>query len=270
VTLPEPARPKRVYRFPLLPLMLWLGDFLLARPRSFARDSRITLNGNLPPPCVQGVEHLPPDGTFILVMNHYERNGLLIHFCAMAVSVAVADRRPHSPEVRWVITSEWYGRHIGPLSIPVWLIRWAFRRVSRLYGLIIMPRAAERTVGRAAAIRRLAEEVRAGESVGLVPEVLGKGTLIEAVPGTGLVLLALSRGRVPIVPVGLWEDDEMLMVRFGEPFALKVGSSDRQEQDRQARERVMVAIGRLLPERYWGFYADAIDRELKSEPPRGG
>jgi len=246
--------------------MLWLVDFLLGRRRSFARDSRITIDGNPPPPCVQGVEHLPPEGPLIIVMNHYERDGLLIHFCAMAISKAVAGRRSRSPEIRWVITSEWYGRRIGPLPIPVWFIRWVFRRVSRLYGLIVMPRAAEDVRGRAAAIRRLAEQVRDGESVGLVPEALGKGTLIEAMPGSGLALLALSRGRLPIVPVGLWEDDETLMVRFGEPFTLNVGSSDRQEQDRQARERVMVAIGRLLPERYWGFYAPAIGREVEGEP----
>ena len=268
MTLPEPARPQRVYRFPRLPFMRWMFDFLLGRRRSFARDSRITLDGNPPPPCVRGLDHLPPEGPFILVMNHYERDGLLIHFCAMAVSSAVADCQPRSPEIRWVITSEWYGRHAGPLPIPVWLIRWVFRRVSRLYGLIIMPRAAERTIGRAAAIRRLAEEVRAGESVALVPEALGKGTLIEAMPGSGLALLALSRGRAPIVPVGLWEDDDTLMVRFGEPFTLEVGATDREEQDRQARERVMVAIGRLLPQRCWGFYAEAVGRALRDEARR--
>jgi len=251
--------------------MGWMVDFLLGRPRSFARDSRVTLDGNPPPPCVQGLDHLPAEGPFILVMNHYERDGLPIHFCAMAVSLAVADRRSPSPEIRWVITSEWYGRHIGPLPIPVWFIRWVFRRVSLLYGLIIMPRAAGHTVGRAAAIRRLAQDVRAGESVALVPEALGKGTLIEAMPGSGLALLALSRGRLPILPVGLWEDDATLMVRFGKPFTLtlKAGATSREEQDRQARERVMVAIGRLLPERYWGFYAPAIGRELNDEPRPG-
>jgi hypothetical protein len=265
VTLPEPARRKRVYRFPRLPFLRWLPYFLLGRPRSFARDSRVTIDGNPPPPCLRGLEHLPPEAHFILVMNHYERDGLPIHFCAMAISMAVAERRPRSPEIRWAITSEWYGRHIGPLPIPVWFIRWVFRRISRLYGLIVMPRAAERTRGRAAAIRRLAQNVRAGESVALVPEALGKGTLIEAMPGSGLALLALSRGRLPIVPVGLWEDDATLMVSFGEPFTLNVGSRNRDEQDRQARERVMVAIGRLLPERYWGFYAPAIARELSGE-----
>lgn len=251
-----------MYRFPRLPLAGWLPDFLLGRRRSFARDSRTTIDGNPPPPQVRGLEHVPLDGPFILVMNHYGRDGLPIHFCAMAISAAVGERRSSSSEIRWVITSEWYGRHIGLLPIPVWLIRWAFRRIARIYGLVIMPRAAERTVGRAASMRRIAEIVRAGDTVGVVPEVLGEGVLIEAVPGSGLFLLSLSRGRVPIVPVGVWEDDGVLMLQFGEPFTLAVEAEGREEQDREARERVMVAIGRLLPERYWGFYASLVSRAL--------
>lgn len=269
MTSPEPAHPRRVYRFPRLPFAGWLPGFLLARRRSFARDSRTTIDSNPPPPQVRGLEHVPPDGPFILVMNHYERDGLPIHFCAMAISAAVGERRSSSPEIRWVITSEWYGRHIGPVPIPVWLIRWMFRRIARIYGLVVMPRASERTVGRAAAIRHVAEIVRAGETIGLVPEALGKGILIEAMPGSGLFLLSLSRGRVPIVPVGLWEEDDTLLVRFGEPFILEVEAGEREEQDREARERVMVAIGRLLPEEYWGFYAEAIARKAGLRADRG-
>lgn len=263
MTPPDLARARPVYRFPRLPFVGWMPGLLLGRRRSFARDSRTTIDANPPPPSVRGLEHVPADGPFILVMNHYERGGLPIHFCAMAISAAVGERRHSSPEIRWVITSEWYGRRIGPVPIPVWLIRWVFRRIARMYGLVVMPRAAERSVGRAAAIRRIAENVRVGETIGLVPEVLGKGILIEAVPGSGLALLSLSRGRVPILPVGLWEEDDALVVRFGEPFTLEVEAGEREEQDRQARERVMVAIGRLLPERYWGFYADLVSRALE-------
>lgn len=269
MTAPASPGRSRTYRFPRLPLALWAVDMLLGRRRSFARDSRITLAANPPPPRFDALAYLAAEGPLILVMNHYERPGLPVHFCAMAVSLAVAERRPQRPEVRWVITSEQYGRHFGPLPIPVWLIRWLFRRLDHLYGLVVMPRAPERRVGRAAALRHIARDVRRGEAVGLVPEALGKGTLIEALPGSGLFLASLSDGRVPIVPVGLWEDDELLNVRFGEPFTLASCSGDRQAADDQARERVMVAIGRLLPRRHWGLYAEAIAREVGEAAPPG-
>jgi hypothetical protein len=55
------------------------------------------------------------------------------------------------------------------------------------------------------------------------------------------------------------------MVRFGEPFALSVAKEgSRQEQDHRAREQVMVAVGRLLPPAYWGYYRKAIQRGLET------
>lgn len=63
-----------------------------------------------------------------------------------------------------------------------------------------------------------------------------------------------------------WPDGPTLVVRFGEPFRIAQPSgAPRDEQDRQAREQVMVAIGRLLPRAYWGAFAYAI-AEAAGEP----
>ena len=65
------------------------------------------------------------------------------------------------------------------------------------------------------------------------------------------------------MPTGIWEEDGTLMVSFGEPFALYVAKEgQRQDRDRRAREQVMVAVGRLLPPAYWGYYSEAIQRSL--------
>ena len=53
-------------------------------------------------------------------------------------------------------------------------------------------------------------------------------------------------------------------MKFGEPFQLRVKRrAGREEEDRLVREQAMVAVGRLLPERMWGFYADAIAKSLE-------
>jgi hypothetical protein len=66
----------------------------------------------------------------------------------------------------------------------------------------------------------------------------------------------------------VWEEDDTLIVRFGEPFALSVAKEgSRQERDRQAREQVMVAVGRLLPPTHWGRYREAIRRSLGTSDP---
>jgi hypothetical protein len=185
---------------------------------------------------VWGLENVPSEGPFVLVANHYARPGLQVYHCGMFITTLIAERRPISPGIRWIITSEWYGHHIGPIPIPAWLTRWVFRRVARIAQI---------------------------EPIGLMPEAGGSGILREALEGSGLFLQALSERGLLLVPAGLWEEDDTLIVRFGEPFALSVAKEgSRQEQDRRAREQVMVAVGCLLPPAYWGYYSEAIQRSL--------
>jgi 1-acyl-sn-glycerol-3-phosphate acyltransferase len=219
---------------------------------------------------VEGEESIPSCGAFVIVANHYERPGLNVHFAGALMSCAVGRRRPQAPEVHWITTSQWIGRRLGVLPVPDASWRWAFRRVARMYGFVIMPRATERVMGRAAALRQamacaLGRDGRPGEPLGLMPEAVGNGILIEAQPGVGLFLKALSDRGLPLLPVGLREHEGgALVASFGEPFRLSpVGSKDSAEVDRLARERVMVAIGRLLPREYWGFYEDAVSRAVE-------
>jgi hypothetical protein len=163
--------------------------------------------------------------------------------------------------MRWVITSEWFGRRLGPVPIPPAVYRWTFRRVAKLYGSAIMPRRSGELVARAAVLRSIVRALQ-HEVVGLMPEAGGSGTLRQPLEGSGLFLESLARRGVPILPVGLWDDGDTLVVSFGRTLALTLDGKDRLEQERTAAERVMVAIGRLLPERQWGVYRDAIQRSL--------
>jgi hypothetical protein len=133
---------------------------------------------------------------------------------------------------------------------------------------VVMPRPAEKVMARAAALRQalgyaIGRGDRPGEPLGLTPEALGKGVLIEAVPGVGLFLKALGDRGLPLLPVGLFERDGALTAVFGPAFSLELpAAADQQTLDRQAREQAMVAIGRLLPREYWGFYAEAIGKAV--------
>jgi hypothetical protein len=258
----------QVYHFPRIGLALWAIDWLLGRRRSFVGDSRWTLRDVRPRPRAEGEEYIPRQGPFVLAANHYERPGLNTHFAGMHVSQVVARRRPQAPDIHWIITSEWFGRRVGILPVPDAFWRWTFRRVARMYDSVVMPRSPEKVMARAAALRRalayaLGRGGRPGEPLGLMPEAQGKGVLIEAMPGVGLFLKVLSDHGLPILPVGLLERDGALTAVFGPPFRLELPATAGQEElDRLAREQVMVAIGRLLPREYWGFYADAVERAM--------
>lgn len=206
----------------------------------------------------EGTSNIPQDGPFLLVCNHYARHGLQPYHWGMAVTAALSKRRPKEPNVRWVIIAEWHGRRIGPLPIPPSIFRWVFGRVARIYDLVAVPSAATATVKRAATLRRLLELARQGP-IGLAPEGRGSGVLRPPPQGSGLLLYALNRSGPPILPTGIWEEGDELVIHFGAPFDLAINEkASRRERDRMAQEAVMVAIGRLLPPKYWGDYTAAI------------
>jgi 1-acyl-sn-glycerol-3-phosphate acyltransferase len=255
---PPPRRPE--YRVPLPTLISISVSVLLGRRRSFVRDAISTMRANHNRPRrVEGIDNVPRQGPFIVVMNHLSRRGLRPFTCGMALAEAVASVRPNAAEIHWAFTSEYVDLRIGPVTIPVRLLRWIFGRVARIYGLVTIARREPLVMGRATALRQLARLV-AHEPIGLTPEGLeSNGVLIRPQPGTGLFLASVEGHRAPLLPVGLSEDGDTLVVRIGAPFRIDLPRGvGRGEQDRLASDQVMLAIGRLLPTAYWGAYTDQL------------
>jgi hypothetical protein len=253
------------YSFPKLPLIPFAFDLLFGRRRSFAHDSGLVMKNSPYPRRFEGFERLPRESSFLLVMNHFNRAGLHVYHCVMAVSEEVARQRPGRTELRWLLTSEWYGSHIGPVPIPVSVTRWVFGRIARVYSLVVLPRRPELVTARASSLRRVLSALAEGP-VGITPEAGGPGALIEPPPGNGLFLATLSRRGYPLYPLAVFEEGSTLVMRLGKPFPLFLPRGmPRDEADRLAREQTMTAVGRLLPREYWGVYAEAIERSLVTE-----
>jgi len=249
------------YEFPR-PELACLGVHLLfGWRRSFLRDCQTFLRTNPYPRRLEGIDHVPATPPFVLVANHYGRSGLRPYHCGMIVTGVIAQARPAVSHIRWVITSEWLGRRLGPLPVPPSLYRWIFRRAAKVYRAVIMPRRAEEVVARATVLRDILRSLQR-KCVGLMPEAGGSGTLRQPLEGSGLFVHSLTRRGVPVIPVGFWDDGDTLVVSFGPPLSVAPVGGDRLEQDRSASEQMMVAIGRLLPERQWGVYREAIQRSL--------
>ena len=264
----EPIQERQeVYRFRASLILRFIWAVLRGRTRNLAADVEASLMAARPKPQALNDQHIPAEGAFVLVANHYERPGLKVFWGGMLASHAVAHRRTSQRSLRWLMTSEWYNFRLGPLPVPVWVLRWLFRRIAQVYGLVIVPRAAERGVGRAAALRTILNVLRgSGDAIGLFPEAIGTGQLIQPMPGVGSFLLSLSNRGIPILPVGIFEQEGGLIASFGPPFSIQVPRSvEKGERERLASEQVMVAIGRLLPRELWGVYAPAIEEALAQE-----
>lgn len=146
---------------------------------------------------------------------------------------------------------------------------WAFRRVSRVWGLAPVPRATAPLGRRAAAVRRVVALAApppggASEPVGVFPEGEGDGLagLRSATPAAGSLLALLGRRGVPLLPVGVWLEGDpgepgRLTARIGGPWLHTAGGA-------AGAEEVMLRIGALLPPRMWGAYRDGITRRVGS------
>ena len=258
------------YDFSLWFMTRWLlGVVVLQRRRNLGADARTLFAGRRPRPLVVGIEHVPVEGPCILVMNHYERSGLRVWWCASLVTAAVWERRGADPPVRWLITDRFHGFRFAEVRFPDGLIAWLLRAIARAYGLVLVARPEGEQGLRSAALREARRALREPESgvpapaLGITPEAAtGSGPeLAEPWPGSGVALAWLSAGRAPLVPVGVYDDETgRLVARFGRPFTLPWSNlREGRASERELASTVMRAISAQLPQQLHGPYGGAVD-----------
>jgi len=222
------------------------------RPRSLARDAFLALRDVPVPPVVRGLDHIPTRGPFVVTANHYERPGLWMGWGALAISDLVPVRA--GEDTHWIAIEQWESFSLAGIPISPAATRMVFQRAFRTYDLLAMPPPHASAAPRATAMRAAAAKIRAGQVIGLMPEgdVGPTPELLPAREGVGAFLLFL---RAPVVPIGLYEEDGRLVVHVGEPLTLAPPcDTPKEDRDRWARDRVMLAIRDLLPAPLWGAY----------------
>jgi len=204
---------------------------------------------------VEGLDRsLPRSGPLIVAANHASALDPVL----VTGYLAPAIRRP----IHWMGKQE-----LAADPILGWMLR--------SYGGFAVRRGAADTD----AFRTAKAVLDAGRVLAVFPEGTRSpdGALQRAKPG--LALLAVRSGA-PILPVGVGGMDRFLprhtriarpfkrvSLRFGEPFTVEAPiGRDRHEALDQVTSDIMVRIGRLLPERQWGHYADEIRTFRASRP----
>jgi hypothetical protein len=259
----------QAYRFPWSFIVRWLLTAAALRRRDAGRDGCTLLERVRPVPRVLGSEWIPARDPFVLVMNHYERPGLRVWWPALLVSCALRRARGEEPAVRWLIADRFYGVRAGPVRLPDALPALLLRLIAVRYGLILVPREAARTGGRARSVLEAARALRKGgpqaRPVGITPEgerahgrVLG-----EPSANAGFAIALLSGGETPVLPVGVYEDAAgALVARFGAPWVPGANGSRSREA---FTADVMGRIAALLPSELRGPYDPSADAA-----PNGG
>jgi 1-acyl-sn-glycerol-3-phosphate acyltransferase len=235
------------------------GIYYIARgrPRSLAHDALWAI-ANMPlPPRVRGTELIPESGPFVVVANHYERAGLWMAWPAMFVGHVIQERT--GQDTRWIAIEEWESFSLFGVPVPSTAIRQTFERAFRTYGILAMSPPNAPAAARARSMRSATQTIKDSGIIGLMPEgdVGPTPELLPAREGAGAFLLLLAAAGARILPVGLYEEEERLVAHFGTPFELTTPrETPRDERDRWARERIMLALRDLLPRPLWGAYQE--------------
>ena len=243
-----------------VPFSLWLelaGSLLTGKPRSILADALSCFADGRPPVRYLGLDHLPAEAPCVVACNHNSLSGFAAVWIALGISAAFAGRRNAGVEtdVHWVMTAAWTypdaplkARLLTPLT------RWTFARLARVYGFVNMPPmppAAHEVQARAAAVLktvRMARDHReSGGLIGLAPEGRDNGPEMGAFPaGAGEFIGLLVRDGLAVLPVGVYEDGNTLVVSFGEVFVPEI-SAEKSARDSAVSAQVMVAIRNQLP-----------------------
>jgi len=231
------------YPFPWRVALPLLWDILQLNERPFQVDARACTDLLSPSPKILNPENIPLQGPALLVTNHYARPGFKAWWIALAISASVP------PEIHWMMTNAW--TFLGPLT-P--LSHWVLTRMAQVYGFTAVPAMSPRPKEideRARAVRHILKIAHSpGAVIALAPEGRDQpgGVLGSFPPGAGRFLEHIAQTCQPIVPIGVYEDDEALYLRFGSPFRLgKIIQSSTEERDQWVRQQVGTAIARLLP-----------------------
>ena len=187
----------------------------------------------------KGTENIPLTGGVLIATNHMSRMDIPVLFLT-----------PNRPDMTALVTTKY-------LKHP--LLRWFIVTAQGIW--------LDRDTADFSAFRTAVNALNKGMAVGISPEGTRSTTaqLIEGKPGTALLAI---RAGVPILPVAIsgTEDAVTKMLHFKRPRitaeygklipAPKMDRENREGQLQQLTDEIMCQLAALLPEKYWGFYAD--------------
>lgn len=192
----------------------------------------------------QGLEHTPQEGPLLLASNHYSvYEGPLIF--------AIVPRQPIAPLAKMEFKDSILGKLIFHPIHSIFVSRGEVDRK---------------------ALREIIKRLKNNEAFGISPEGTRSrtGNLIKAKEGTAYIAL---KTKAWVMPVAVWGPKNIaydlmclrrpkMYLRAGKPFKLERDpSKSRNENIAIGTERIMHAIARLLPAKYRGYYADAVQGE---------
>lgn len=203
---------------------------------------------------VEGREHFPKEGPYIVAVNH-------LHWMDIPVIFVIL---PHE---------------VATFAAEKWERHWFVGTLLRVFGHAIFVQRGEPD---RRAITRAIRWLQAGGVLGIAPEGTRSrtGALQPGKPGTAYLA---TRTGVPVVPVAIWGQEKFwrevrhfrrprVYVRIGEPLYLPAAARRAKGPELDLyTEQIMLRIAEMLPEAYRGVYRNKVrgrtpDSNMKTSP----
>ncbi len=245
------------YRYSRRSIAGLVANVLFGGKRSFRQDGVACMARLQPPLQVLGSENIPSHGPGLLLFNHYYRPGFSAWWMAFALAAAIP------VDIHFIMTGEltYPGKWYAPLGMAA--SRWVLRRISQAYGFSTMPPMPPRpqdVASRARSVRQVLEYAAGHPQalLALAPEGGDQpgGVLSRPPSGAGRFISHLTGGgKLPIYPVGVYEEAGHLCLNFGPAVHLVLPAGlSADEKDHQVSELVMRKLAPLLPARLRGEF----------------
>ena len=146
------------------------SSIFFGRPRrSIAVDATDVLNSHTPRPLIQGIEHIPETGSFMIVANHHERDDMWIGWVGALITEAVNQVRPARTPIRIVVTDSQKMTLFGrTFTVP--FSRWFLGRVADFWEMLPINADLDNSTSHAATLRAVLGLLRQGLPVLFFPE----------------------------------------------------------------------------------------------------
>jgi len=231
------------------------GSILAGSRRDFLPDAQELVAQLRPAPIVEGVVPDVTGSGWLVIANHLHSQTFRAWWIALTVTSALQAR------LHWIMTGSWvYPNGWQRLALEP-SMHWVLTRLARVYGFTSMPPMPPRAWEVQARARAVLTAVRFAEAnpeaiIGLVPEGGDStdGRIMPPPSGAGRFIHLLTRSGRRILPVGIYERDGLLHLRFGPSLSFPSPGTP-EDRDRRAVETCMRAIAMCLPENLRGAYA---------------
>jgi hypothetical protein len=189
-------------------------------------------------------------------VNHFSAPGFSALWIAIALSAALPE------QIHWSMTSAWtFSGH--PLRrILRFLSERILAMIAEVYDFTLMPPMPKEEAdssNRSLALRELFQLARANPEMSFAFAPEGRdfpgGVLGEPAEGFGRFIYEFSQLGFLVLPVGVFEGEDALILNIGEPVALIAEKNiDNHQLDEKINLKIMSAIALLLPSQLRGKY----------------